>query len=78
MVVEETSIAGQYLGAVTGTAAKQIDQTIFACGVFHPAGVIAYSLASYCLDRIAKGTVTMQEFAEATVIYGNYAKTYFA
>ena len=84
VVMEETSTAGQYLGAVTGIAAKQIDQTIFVCGVYesdgvsYPTGVIAYSLASYCLDRIANGGATMQEFAKATVLYGYYAKAYFA
>ena len=41
-------------------------------------GVIAYSLAAYCLDRIAKGSETMKAFAAETIVYGYYAKDYFA
>ena len=84
IVMEETSVAGQYFGAVSGIAAKQIDETIFACGVYecdgvsYPTGILTYSLAAYCQDRIAKGTATMQEFAKATVVYGYYAQAYFA
>ena len=84
IVMEETATAGQYFGAVSGIAAKQIDETIFACGVYecdgvsYPTGVLTYSLAAYCQDRIAKGTATMQEFAKATVVYGYYAQAYFA
>ena len=84
IVMEETATAGQYFGAVSGIAAKQIDETIFACGVYecngvsYPTGILTYSLAAYCQDRIAKGTATMQEFAKATVVYGYYAKAYFA
>ena len=84
VVMEETSVAGQYLGAVPGIAAKQIDQTVYVCGVYesdgvsYPTGVIAYSLTAYCLDRIAKGTETMHAFAAETVVYGYYAKDYFA
>ena len=84
VVMEETSVAGQYLGAVPEIAAKQIDQTVYVCGVYesdgvsYPTGVIAYSLGAYCLDRIAKGTETMKAFAAETVVYGYYAKDYFA
>ena len=84
VVMEETSVAGQYLGAVPGIAAKQIDQTVYVCGVYesdgvsYPTGVIAYSLAAYCQDRIANGSETMQAFATETVVYGYYAKDYFA
>ena len=84
VVMEETSVVGQYLGAVTEIAAKQIDQTVYVCGVYesngvtYNTGVIAYSLAAYCLDRINKGTETMKAFAAQTVVYGYYAKQYFA
>ena len=36
------------------------------------------TFASFCLDRIAKGTETMQAFASQTIVYGYYAKQYFA
>ena len=84
VVMEETSVAGQYLGAVTEIAAKQIDQTVYVCGVYesdgvsYPTGVIAYSLGAYCLDRINKGTETMKAFAAETIVYGYYAKNYFS
>ena len=84
VVMEETSVAGQYLGAVPEIAAKQIDQTVYVCGVYesdgvsYPTGVIAYSLAAYCQDRIANGSETMKAFATETVVYGYYAKDYFA
>ena len=84
IVMEGTSTAGQYVGAVSGIAAKQIDETIFVCGVYecdgvsYPTGVLTYSLGAYCQDRIAKGTATMQEFAKATAVYGYYAEAYFA
>ena len=39
VVMEETSVAGQYLGAVTEIAAKQIDQTVYVCGVYESDGV---------------------------------------
>ena len=83
VVMEETSIAGRYVGAVIEIAAKQIDQTVYVCGVYESGGVsyctgvIAYSLASYCLDRITNGSGTMQEFSKETVVYGYYAKAYF-
>ena len=84
VTMEETSVAGQYLGAVPEIAAKQIDQTVYVCGVYesdgvsYPTGVIAYSLGAYCQDRIANGTETMKAFATETVVYGYYAKQYFA
>ena len=84
VVMEETSVAGQYLGAVPEIAAKQIDQTVYVCGVYgsdgvtYNTGIIAYSLGAYCLDRISKGTETMKAFAAETIVYGYYAKTYFA
>ena len=40
--------------------------------------MIAYSLASYCLDRVENGADTMREFAKETIVYGYYAKAYFA
>jgi hypothetical protein len=84
-VVMETGVtAGEYLGVVKGIAAKEIDQTIYVAGVYESngttccTGVIAYSLATYCQDRIANGDETIQNFAKATVVYGYYAKQYFA
>ena len=82
-VIMEPS-GSSYFGAVEGIAAKEIDRTVFVSGVYESGGVsyctgvIAYSLATYCLDRIANGSETMQAFAARTAVYGYYAKEYFA
>ena len=84
VVMEETSVSGKYFGALSGIAAKQIDETFFACGVYecngvsYPTGILTYSLAAYCQDRIANGSENMQALAKQTIIYGYYAKNYFA
>lgn len=76
--------AGEYFGSYTGIAAKQIDETVFVAGVYESGGVrysspvLCYSLGAYCADQIASGSETMQNFAKATVVYGDAAKTYFA
>ena len=70
--------------AFTGIAAKQIDETVFVAAVYESGGtrynspVITYSLGAYCADQIANGSATMQDFARATVVYGDTAKAYFA
>lgn len=84
VVMEPTSVQGEYLGTVKGIAAKEINQTVFVAGVYESnevtrsTGVIAYSLSAYCQDRIANGTDTMKPFAACTAVYGYYAKEYFA
>lgn len=83
-VVMTSAANGAYLGAVEGIAAKEIDSTVFVAAVYESdgvrccTGVIAYSLASYCLDRVENGADTMREFAKETIVYGYYAKAYFA
>jgi hypothetical protein len=41
-------------------------------------GVIPYSLSTYFVSRVAKGSDNMKELAAAAVVYGFYAKNYFA
>ena len=78
-----TEDSGRYWASYTDIAAKQIDETVFVCGVYESngvrycTGVIAYSLGAYCLDRIQNGSAAMQSFAKATAVYGAYAKNYF-
>ena len=78
------STPAEYFANYTGIAAKQIDETVFVAGVYTSGGVrysspvLCYSLSAYCADQIAKGSATMQDFAKATVVYGDAAKTYFA
>ena len=73
-----------YKGTVEGITAKEIDETIFVAGVYevdgttYSTGILNYSLGAYCIDRVAKGSETMQALAAATAVYGYYAKIYFA
>ena len=74
--------SGSYWGQVTGIAAKMLDETYYVAGVYTDAagntyctGIIAYSLSRYCMNN-ANGT--MANLAQATAMYGYYAKAYFA
>ncbi|MBQ9762455.1 MAG: starch-binding protein [Oscillospiraceae bacterium] len=79
-----TLAGSEYWGVVEGIAAKEIDQTVYVAGVYtsggveYTTGVTAYSLGHYCKTTAAKDTSTMQAFAQATAVYGYYAKAYFA
>lgn len=78
-----TADNGVYSAAYTDIAAKQIDETVFVCGVYesngvrYSTGVLVYSLGEYCRDRIANGSETMSALAQATAAYGYFAKAYF-
>ena len=74
---------GAYWAQVSGIAAKQIDDTYYVAAVYADAagnnyctGVIAYSLSTYCVKNAVEGNA-MQALAEATAMYGYYAKVYF-
>lgn len=81
---EMTLLNGQneYWACIDGIAAKEIDQTIYACavyevdGVTYSTGVIPYSIATYCVNK-ASGESEIKAFAEAMVVYCYHAKTYF-
>jgi hypothetical protein len=82
-VITMAELNGTYVGTVEGIAARQIDETIYVAGVYesdgvvYATGVIAYSLGTYCLDRVTNGSENMPALAEKTIVYGNYAKAYF-
>ena len=40
--------------------------------------MIPYSLGKYCSDKAAADGDAQQSFAQATAVYGYYAKAYFA
>jgi hypothetical protein len=72
---------GRYWGQVSGIAAKELDETYYVAAVYSDAqgnsyctGVIPYSLSKYCMNN-ASGT--MGELAQATAMYGYYAKLFF-
>jgi hypothetical protein len=72
---------GIFHAPITGIAAKELDDTIYVAAVytiggeFFCTGVIPYSLSTYCMKH-AEGN--MGALAQATAMYGYYAKAYFA
>ena len=73
---------GRYWMEISGIAAKQLDDTFYVAaiytdteGVGHCTGIVSYSLSKYCINN-AEGD--MGELAQATAMYGYYAKTYLA
>ena len=72
---------GRCWGQVSGIAAKSLDETYYVAAVYadgagntYCTGVIAYSLSRYCMNN-ASGN--MGELAQATAMYGYYAKQFF-
>jgi hypothetical protein len=79
-----TNTNGQYWGEVAGIAAKDMDKTYYVSCVFKnngqyvTTGIIPYSLGKYCESKAATNGDAQQTFAQATAVYGYYAKQYFA
>ena len=79
MTLEED---GRYLGAAEGIAAKELDDTVYVAAVYsdgtntYTSGILAYSIGAYCENQAAYATA-MQPFAQATAVYGYYAKACF-
>jgi hypothetical protein len=71
---------GIYHGQITDVAAKQLDDTYYVAAIYtvdgecFSTGVIAYSLSTYCMKNADS---SMGELAQATAMYGYYAKAYF-
>lgn len=71
-----------YVGQASGIAAKELDKTVYAAVLYtdgttlYSSGVMAYSIGAYCTSQAGKAT-TMQPLAQATAVYGYYAKEYF-
>jgi hypothetical protein len=77
-----TGTANQFWANFDGIAAKQMDQTVYVCGVYEvdgalcSTGVIAYSMSKYCVGK-AETVCDIQNFAQAMAVYGYHAKAYF-
>lgn len=73
---------GVYHGVIEGISAKDIDCTIYVAagytsnGASYCSGVLPYSIGSYCVSKASSGT-DIQSFAQATAVYGYYAKQMF-
>ena len=74
----------EYWGSVVDIAAKRMDETIYVAAVYTSGGeicstgVLAYSLGRYCESIASDDASGMQPLAQATAVYGSYAKDYFA
>ena len=83
VVMDATGTANQFKAAVEGISAKRIDETIFVVGVYesngvtYSTGVLAYSLGKYCEQQAAGSNAALAAMAQATAVYGYYAKAYF-
>lgn len=73
---------GEYLAVVDGIAAKDLDQAVYVSFCYsdgttdYCAGVIGYSIGSYCASQASK-TGTLADLAAACAVYGYYAKELF-
>ena len=74
---------GQYHAAVTGIAAKDLDKGVYVAFCYsdgttdYASGVLEYSIGTYCVS-LAENEDAFAPLARATVVYGYYAKNYFA
>jgi hypothetical protein len=46
--------------------------------VTYSTGVFAYSLGYYCVNKASGGDALLKPMAEATAVYGYFAKGYFS
>lgn len=73
---------GSYHCAISGIAAKDLNQTIYVAGGYksgstnHCTGVLPYSIGTYCASQVSKATEA-KDLAAATAVYGYYANAYF-
>lgn len=80
--IKLTLVNGQYQCEISGISAKDLDATIYVAagynsnGSSYCSGVLPYSIGAYCVSQAAKGG-DVQQLAQATAIYGYYAKQYF-
>ena len=78
-----TDVANRYWACIDGIAAKEMDKTIFVGGTYtsggvtYSTGVMNYSMGKYCDTIATKDASEQQALAQATAVYGYYAKNYF-
>ena len=75
---------GTYTASISDIAAKNIDKTIYTTVVYTAksgtlcTGVVSYSLADYCRLYAENNASDIQDLAQAAIVYGYYAKNFFA
>ena len=81
-VIYMTNNGGVYHAKVEGIAAKDLDRTIYVAAGYvsgstsYCTGVLAYSIGAYCVAQ-ANTAGSSQALAQATAVYGYYAKNMF-
>ncbi len=74
---------GVYSVSLTGITARQINEPLYAAvdyesnGVTYTSGILPYSLGLYCRNFASKEGDPAQALAQATAVYGYYARNYF-
>ncbi len=82
--VMEVNEAGQYVGAFENIAAKDMGQTVFVAAVYESggvrycSGVLACSVSAVAASQMSGGTESLQALTQELLVYGYYAKAYFA
>ena len=78
-----TQEGDRYGAAIEGIAAKDIDDALYACGVYtdvsgnnYSTGILPYSLGFYCGNQV-KANGSTANLAAAIAVYGYYAASYF-
>ena len=83
VVTKKDPTTGEYVGQYSDIAAKAFDETVYAAavykynGTYYITGVTRYSLGQYCKSQAQSNGAT-KALAEATAVYGHYAKAYFS
>ena len=73
---------GSYHAAVSGIAAKDLNQTIYVAGGYksgstnYCTGILPYAIGTYCASQVSRATAA-KDLAAATAVYGYYANAYF-
>ena len=81
-ITMEGEATSQYRGDITGISAKNLSQAVYVAAVYSDgtetwtSGVLGYSIGAYCASQSAKAGA-IAPLAEATAVYGYYAKQYF-
>jgi hypothetical protein len=77
-----TDGTNRYWANVSGIAAKDIDKTVYACGVYeidgvtYSSGVFSYSIGYYCTSKAAGTDEVVKPFAKAIAVYSYHARIF--
>ena len=82
VIIMEIGEDGRYVGEYDKTAAKEMGNTIYVCGLIettdgtvYNSGIVTHSAHAFLSGQIAKDS--MVTLAKALIVYGDAAETYF-